>query len=109
MYSTRIVNIDYYLAAPIRGLDVCYSEQRACDVSKVPVLRVYGATPAGRPICIYIYINIVTREPLNLFMKQFNVNDYSDNVLTCCSMFSRKQIIFFYCLFLTRVCSKTVP
>ena len=52
MFSVRIVTADYYLASPVRDLDVCYSEFRASDVKKVPVVRVFGATPAG----IYYYV-----------------------------------------------------
>lgn len=48
MLSVRIVTTDHYLAPPVRGLDVCYSEFRGTEVKQVPVLRIYGATPTGR-------------------------------------------------------------
>lgn len=47
MYTTRIVHSDYYLSEPLKGLDVCYNEDRASDIAKVPVIRIFGATPAG--------------------------------------------------------------
>lgn len=47
MFSVRIVTADYYLAKPIKDLDVCYSEFRESDVKRVPVVRIFGATPAG--------------------------------------------------------------
>lgn len=47
MFAVRIVTADYYLASPIKGLDVCYSEFRESEVKKVPVVRIFGATPAG--------------------------------------------------------------
>ena len=48
MFAVRIVTADYYIANPIRDLDVCYSEFRENDVKKVPVVRIFGATPAGK-------------------------------------------------------------
>jgi len=47
MFSLRIVTADYYMSSPIRELDACYSEFRESDVKKVPVVRIFGATPAG--------------------------------------------------------------
>eukprot|EP00064_Thunnus_orientalis_P003051 superscaffoldBa00000242_g3059 len=48
MFAVRIVTADYYLASPVKDLDVCYSEFRESDVKKVPVVRIFGATPAER-------------------------------------------------------------
>ena len=48
MFSVRIVNADYYIASPIKDLDVCYSEFRESGVKKVPVVRIFGATPGGK-------------------------------------------------------------
>lgn len=47
MFSVRIVSTDHYMSAPIPGLDVQYAEQRGSEVKKVPVVRIFGATPAG--------------------------------------------------------------
>ena len=47
MFSIRIVTTDHYQAAPLQGLDVCHSDFGHCHVAKVPVIRVFGATPAG--------------------------------------------------------------
>lgn len=55
MFAVRIVTADYYLASPIKDLDVCYSEFRESDVKKVPVVRIFGATPAGQPTLEYIF------------------------------------------------------
>jgi len=54
MFAVRIVTADFYLAAPIKDLDVCYSEFRESGVKKVPVVRIFGATPAGEPplVCV---------------------------------------------------------
>lgn len=50
MFSVRIVTTDHYLAPPLRELDPCYSDFRAAEVKRVPVVRVFGATPAGTEI-----------------------------------------------------------
>lgn len=55
MFAVRIVTADYYLASPIKDLDVCYSEFRESDVKKVPVVRIFGATPAGQPSLVFIF------------------------------------------------------
>ncbi|KAK2890528.1 DNA polymerase zeta catalytic subunit isoform X2 [Channa argus] len=55
MFAVRIVSADYYLASPIKTLDVCYSEFRESDVKKVPVVRIFGATPAGQKTCLHLH------------------------------------------------------
>lgn len=47
MFAVRIVTADYYLTSPLKDLDVIYNEFRESDVKKVPVVRIFGATPAG--------------------------------------------------------------
>lgn len=56
MFAVRIVTADYYLASPIKELDVCYSEFRESDVKKVPVVRIFGATPAGKSNLVFILV-----------------------------------------------------
>ncbi|XP_061750093.1 DNA polymerase zeta catalytic subunit-like [Nerophis ophidion] len=55
MFAVRIVTADYYLASPLPQLDVGYSEFRGSDVQKVPVVRVFGATPAGQKTCLHLH------------------------------------------------------
>ncbi|XP_054900495.1 DNA polymerase zeta catalytic subunit [Poeciliopsis prolifica] len=55
MFAVRIVTADYYLTSPIKGLDVCYSEFRENEVKKVPVVRIFGATPAGQKTCLHLH------------------------------------------------------
>ncbi|XP_029351648.1 DNA polymerase zeta catalytic subunit isoform X2 [Echeneis naucrates] len=55
MFAVRIVTADYYMAKPIKDLDVCYSEFRESDVKKVPVVRIFGATPAGQKTCLHLH------------------------------------------------------
>ncbi len=47
MFSVRIVTTDHYVAPPLPGLDLTHSDFRDAPVQQVPVVRVYGATPAG--------------------------------------------------------------
>ncbi|XP_063773215.1 DNA polymerase zeta catalytic subunit isoform X2 [Pseudophryne corroboree] len=55
MFSLRLVTADYYLATPLPGLDVTKSHFRDCDVRRVPVVRVFGATPAGQKTCLHLH------------------------------------------------------
>ena len=54
-FSCRIVDIDYYLAAPARSLDVCYSTFSGSTIDRVPVVRVFGATPCGQKCCTHVH------------------------------------------------------
>ena len=47
MFSVRIVTTDHCMSSPLPGLDVQYADQRGSEVKKVPVVRIFGATPAG--------------------------------------------------------------
>lgn len=55
VFSCRIVQIDFYLAASLKDLDVCFSDFRASPLEKVPILRVFGATPGGQKTCVHIH------------------------------------------------------
>ena len=51
----RLVDIDYYLAKPLPGLDVCYSQLEGTAVEQVPVIRVFGSTPARQKVCMHMH------------------------------------------------------
>lgn len=55
MFSVRIVTADYYMASPLPGLDICQSPLTQHPVKKVPVVRVFGATPAGQKTCLHLH------------------------------------------------------
>ncbi|TKY61502.1 DNA polymerase zeta catalytic subunit [Spatholobus suberectus] len=55
IFSVRIVSIDYYMAPPIPDADICYSSFHGGKVNEVPVIRVYGSTPAGQKTCLHIH------------------------------------------------------
>ena len=77
----RIVNSDFYVAAPIPDLDVCNSTFRETAISKVPIIRIYGATPSGQKTCLhvhgvfpYIYVPYDGTQPSDKYMKQLAVS-----------------------------------
>ncbi|KAL3516081.1 hypothetical protein ACH5RR_022983 [Cinchona calisaya] len=55
IFSVRIVSIDYYMAPPIPGLDISYSSFQGGKVNEVPVIRIYGSTPAGQKTCLHVH------------------------------------------------------
>nr|KYP71224.1 DNA polymerase zeta catalytic subunit [Cajanus cajan] len=55
VFSVRIVSIDHYMAPPIPDADICYSSFHGGKVNEVPVIRVYGSTPAGQKTCLHIH------------------------------------------------------
>ncbi|XP_078436093.1 recovery protein 3 isoform X2 [Wolffia australiana] len=56
VFSMRIVSLDYYMAAPIPGLDFgespCFKGRK---VEEVPVIRIYGSTLAGQKTCLHVH------------------------------------------------------
>lgn len=81
MFSVRIVNSDFYTATPIQGIDICSSKFRETTIDKVPVIRIYGATPVGQKTCLhvhgvfpYIYVPYDGTQPTDKYLKQLAVS-----------------------------------
>ncbi|KAK7085885.1 hypothetical protein SK128_007274, partial [Halocaridina rubra] len=55
MFSLRIVKVDHYQGLPVNNLDPLYSTFRGAPVKRVPILRIFGATPAGQKACLHIH------------------------------------------------------
>ncbi|OEL29890.1 DNA polymerase zeta catalytic subunit [Dichanthelium oligosanthes] len=53
--SVRIVSIDYYMAPPLPGFDFSRSPFHGEEVDEVPVIRIYGSTPAGQKTCLHVH------------------------------------------------------
>ncbi|KAK4595865.1 hypothetical protein RGQ29_014091 [Quercus rubra] len=54
-FSVRIVSIDHYMAPPTHGLDISCSTFQGGKANEVPVIRIYGSTPAGQKTCLHIH------------------------------------------------------
>ncbi|XP_021851160.2 DNA polymerase zeta catalytic subunit isoform X3 [Spinacia oleracea] len=55
VFSVRIVSIDHYMAPPIPDFDISYSSFQGENVKEVPVIRIFGATPAGQKACVHVH------------------------------------------------------
>ncbi|WCJ33138.1 DNA polymerase zeta catalytic subunit [Euphorbia peplus] len=55
IFSLRIVSIDYYMASPLPNIDTSYSSFQGGKVIEVPVIRIYGSTPAGQKTCLHLH------------------------------------------------------
>lgn len=55
VFSVRIVSIDHYMASPIPSINISHSTFHRGKVNEVPVIRVYGSTPAGQKTCLHIH------------------------------------------------------
>ena len=77
-FSMRIVDADFYLAKPIKGIDICFSEFRQNETQRIPILRIFGSTASGQKTCLhlhqtfpYIYVRVPERDATHKFAKQF--------------------------------------
>ncbi|KAI7872574.1 hypothetical protein BDF14DRAFT_1716926 [Spinellus fusiger] len=52
--SIRIINIDYYLSSP-GHFDRKQSPFSETDIDRVPVIRIFGSTPAGQKTCLHVH------------------------------------------------------
>ncbi|XP_055836926.1 DNA polymerase zeta catalytic subunit [Episyrphus balteatus] len=55
IFSLRIVTADFYMEKPKPGLDPCFSEFRAKEIKKVPVIRIFGSTSEGVKSCMHVH------------------------------------------------------
>lgn len=47
MFRLRIVTVDHYTSKPVPGIDDTYSDFRGREVSRVPVIRIFGVKEDG--------------------------------------------------------------
>lgn len=56
LFSLRIVNVDYYLAKPNPELgDLVHSSFSGSAIEHIPVVRIFGSTPAGQKCCLHLH------------------------------------------------------
>ena len=55
VFRCRIVDIDYHMATPIKGMDYPFSHFSSSVSERVPVIRIFGSTPAGQKTCLHIH------------------------------------------------------
>ena len=53
--QASVVQVDYCLVKPVEGLDVMFSPLTGAAVERVPVVRVFGATPGGQRACVHLH------------------------------------------------------
>ncbi len=54
--QVRLATIDYYMAPPMKDHDVEHSAcMGGCKLKQVPVVRVFGSTPAGQKVCLHLH------------------------------------------------------
>lgn len=54
-FVMRIVSLEHYMAPPVPGMDACWSELAGVAVRQVPVVRIYGSTPAGQKCLLHLH------------------------------------------------------
>ena len=54
-FSLRLVTINHYMAKPIPALDVAYCQLAGGAIEQVPIVRIFGSTPAGQKVCLHLH------------------------------------------------------
>ena len=54
-FTMRITTLDYTMASPLPGMDVLFSPFDSEAIQQVPVVRIWGATPAGQNACLHLH------------------------------------------------------
>lgn len=55
LLSVTVVVADHYQTAPLHGLDPVISQFSGYNIKKVPVIRIFGSTPAGQRTCVHLH------------------------------------------------------
>ena len=51
VFTCRIVSIDYYLSKPIECIDNHLCPFSGNQLSRIPIIRIFGITPIGQKTC----------------------------------------------------------
>ena len=55
LISVRLVVVDHYQASPQPGLDPLVSQFTGYNIKKVPIIRIFGSSPAGQRVCLHLH------------------------------------------------------
>ena len=55
LLSVRLVVVDHYQSDPVAGLDPLVSQFTGYNIKKVPVIRIFGSSPAGQRTCLHLH------------------------------------------------------
>ena len=55
LLSIRLVVVDHYQSDPVPGLDPLVSHFTGYNIKKVPVIRIFGSSPAGQRTCLHLH------------------------------------------------------
>lgn len=107
LFSARIVNIDFYMSPPLKDIDVCYSEFRSAATEKVPVIRIFGATPLGQKTCLhlhcvfpYLFVPCPVTDPSAAYLRQLARS--ADSALQLSLGVASKQAVHVYKIVVVR-------
>jgi DNA polymerase zeta len=68
MSKIRVVSVDHYMAKPVPGLDDLYSELRSEQISRVPVIRIFGVSEFGESCAPRFHVSFYSH--LKLFLAR---------------------------------------
>ncbi len=55
LFRLSIVEIDSYLSSPLDQSYTAYSRVSGAPIARVPIIRVFGTTPAGQKTCLHVH------------------------------------------------------
>ena len=55
LISVRLVVVDHYQASPQPGLDPLVSQLTGYNIKKVPIIRIFGSSPADQRVCLHLH------------------------------------------------------
>lgn len=55
VFLLRIVSLDYGFCKPHKVVDPVISQLSGIKIERVPVIRIFGTTPAGQTACLHLH------------------------------------------------------
>lgn len=54
-FLLRIVSLDYSFSKPHKQMNPVISRLSGFKIERIPVIRIFGATPAGQTACLHLH------------------------------------------------------